>query len=459
MTSYLEIYSAYRDRNMWPNPAEFEVLVSVSGRKSASNSDDPVALASPETAWSSGLFDVTNPGSSFVKVAVVNSVMNLSFTTLDVSSQSPGTLQRILDYYKFSNLRDDTDPSLCFGISSYSYTGNDKATLIITAAYPFVAGQVLKIEDPTDFSNLSNPKIFVPAGLDARNAYAKTIVYNETILQYKPAASYAAGILYLATDVPLVGWSSTDNYSIRKEAPVLVTNAAAGSTSNTVKFGSGAANVDNMYVGWFLRIPKTVYDYNVVQPQGEQRRIVAYDGATNTATVSPPFTSTSLGSTVELQQFSYDNLYPFPYRATLQQEIPTYAMRLNKLILPNRELNISGGGRIAYKNYVYVELSGIDNPNVNLLFSNNPNATRALFTASVTNIENLDRSSYVVLQGDDMTQPVRFRLDTNFKFRITMPDGEVFETVIQDTKSPQAPDPKIQIRALFQLEPANLTTV
>jgi hypothetical protein len=134
-------------------------------------------------------------------------------------------------------------------------------------------------------------------------------------------------------------------------------------------------------------------------------------------------------------------------------------MRLNKLILPNKELKTSGGGRIAYQNYVYVELSGIDNPNVNLLFSNNPNATRAMFTASVTNIENLERSTYVVLEGDDMTQPVRFRLDTNFKFRITLPDGEVFETVTQDTKSPQAPNPKVQIRALFQLEPANLTTL
>jgi hypothetical protein len=459
MTSYLEIYSAYRDRNMWPNPAEFEVMVSVSGRKSAPNAEDPVALASPETAWSSGLFDVTSPGAAFVKVVVANSATNLSFTTLDVTSQSPGTLQRILNYYKFSNLRDDVNPSLCFGISSYSYNGNDKATLIINAAYPFVVGQVLRIEDPTDFSDLSNPKIFVPAGSDATNAYAKTLVYNETTRQFRPAASYAAGSLYLTTATPLVGWTSTDNYSLRRESPVLVTNAAAGSTSNTVKFGSGAANVDNMYIGWFLRIPKTTYDYNVVQPQGEQRRIVAYDGATNTATVSPPFTSTALGSTVELQQFNYDNLYPFPFRATLQQEIPTYAMRLNKLILPNRELKTSGGGRIAYQNYVYVELSGIDNPNVNLLFSNNPNATRAMFTASVTNIENLERSSYVVLEGDDMTQPVRFRLDTNFKFKITLPDGEVFETVTRDTKSPQVPNPKVQIRALFQLEPANLTTL
>ena len=59
-----------------------------------------------------------------------------------------------------------------------------------------------------------------------------------------------------------------------------------------------------------------------------------------------------------------------------------------------------------------------------------------------------------VMDGDDnMTQTVRFRLDTNFKFRVGMPNGDTFETVLDDNLSPLEPNPKVQIRALFQLMP------
>ena len=112
-----------------------------------------------------------------------------------------------------------------------------------------------------------------------------------------------------------------------------------------------------------------------------------------------------------------------------------------------------GGGKTAYHNYVYVELASIDNPNNSIIFSNNPNAVRALFTASITNIDDIDQSDYIVMDGDDMTQTVRFRLDTNFKFRVGMPNGDTFETVLDDNLSPLEPNPKVQIRALFQLMP------
>ena len=111
-----------------------------------------------------------------------------------------------------------------------------------------------------------------------------------------------------------------------------------------------------------------------------------------------------------------------------------------------------GGGKTAFHNYVYVELASIDNPNNNIIFSNNPNAVRALFTASITNIDDID-NDYIVMDGDDMTQTIRFRVDTNFKFRVSMPNGQTFETTLSDNFSPLEPNPKLQIRALFQLIP------
>lgn len=292
-------------------------------------------------------------------------------------------------------------------------------------------------------------------GADEPSDYIGYLLYNETLNQFRTVNSYdnTTGLLTVDAAAPVGGWLPTHNYSIRKQPPVLVSVAAVGSTNTQVVFGAGAGTVDNLYNGWFIRTPRAVYDNNVVPPQGEQRRIIAYDGVTLTATVSPAFTATTLGSTVELLQFSYDNMYPFPFRATLQQEIPTYSIRLNRLILPNRVLKVHGGGKTAFHNYVYVELASIDNPNNSIIFSNNPNAVRALFTASITNIDDIDQSDYIVMDGDDMTQTIRFRLDTNFKFRVSMPNGETFETVLNDNLSPLEPNPKVQIRALFQLVP------
>jgi len=455
MASYLDIYSMYRNRNIWPNPAEFEVLVSISGRKSSMNADDPVVLASPPIAWTSFLFNATALGTNNVQGIITNvGVGNATSNQIITFTTAAGALQQSPNYYRGATWRSITDPTQYAKVTSYEYLGSDRGQVTLDNAVTVAVGNTFSILDPTDLTDTSNPLLFVPMGTDEPSAYIGCLLYNETLNQFRTINSYnnITGLLTVNATIPVVGWLSTHNYSIRKQPPVLVSLAGAGSTSTLVVFGAGADAVDNLYNGWFIRTPRTVYANNPTPPQ-EQRRIIAYDGGTLTATVSPPFTSNTLGSTVELLQFSYDNMYPFPFRATLQQEIPTYSIRLNRLVLPNRILKVHGGGKTAYHNYVYVELASIDNPNNSIIFSNNPNAVRALFTASITNIDDIDQSDYIVMDGDDMTQTVRFRLDTNFKFRVGMPNGDTFETVLDDNLSPLEPNPKVQIRALFQLMP------
>lgn len=456
MANYLEIYSTYRDRNIWPNPAEFEVLVSVSGRKSAVNAVDPVTLASPVNAWSSYFFDMNNPGNSVKGVVTSNVSLPNGERLITFISQS-GSLQQSLDYYAKAVLKMDISGEES-RVNSYEYLGDDKGQLIVNSPISMLIGDSFHILDPTSFADMSNPLIFTPRGSMNVDSYVGFLMYNESLNQYRPIISYndVTGICTLNTTVPINSWLPTDNYSLRKQPPVFVDTAGLGSTNNRVVLSNGS-NQNDIYVGWFLRIPQSKYGLPVVKPQGEQRRIVSYDGTTKTALVSPPYSLTTAGAVMEVQQFSYDNLYPFPYRATLQQEIPTYSIRLNRLIIPNKVLRVAGGGKPSRQNYVYVELSGIDNPNVNSMFSNNPNATRAIFTCCIPNITNLERSDYVILEGDGMLQTIRFRLDTNFKFRVSMPNGETFETVEQDTKSPTEPDTKLQIRALFQLEQMHFT--
>jgi hypothetical protein len=53
-----------------------------------------------------------------------------------------------------------------------------------------------------------------------------------------------------------------------------------------------------------------------------------------------------------------------------------------------------------------------------------------------------------------MTQTVRFRLDSNVKIRIVVPNtGETFETIEKDTTSPNTPNTNVQICALFDFIP------
>lgn len=456
MASYLDIYSTYRNRNIWPNPGEFEVLVSISGRKSAMTADDPVALSSPQLAWTSSLFNATVLGANNVQGAISNvGVGNATSNQIIAFTSAVGVLQQTDNYYRGATWLSIADPTQYAKVASYRYLGNDRAQVVLDNAVLVAAGDTFDILDPTDLTDTSNPIFFVPMGATEPGDYIGALLYNETLNQFRTVNSYddATGILTVDATSPVVGWLPTHNYSIRRQPPVLVSVAAAGSSATQVVFGAGAANVDNLYNGWFVRTPKTLYDNALAPPQGEQRRVIAYDGATLTATVSPAFTASTLGSTVELLQFSYDNMYPFPFRATLQQEIPTYSIRLNRLILPNRVLRVHGGGKTVFHNYVYVELASIDNPNNSLIFSNNPNAVRALFTASIPKADYDVKSDYVVMNGDDMTQTVRFRLDTNFRFRVSMPNGETFETVLNDNLSPLEPKPKLQIRALFQLLP------
>jgi len=53
-----------------------------------------------------------------------------------------------------------------------------------------------------------------------------------------------------------------------------------------------------------------------------------------------------------------------------------------------------------------------------------------------------------------MKQIIRFKLDSSIQMRIVIPGtGQTFQTVMTDTESPEAPNPAVQINALFEFAP------
>ena len=55
-TKYLELDSNYRDRTLYPNPADFTVNISQSGMRNNTNAFDPVTYAYPQIVFSPGDF-------------------------------------------------------------------------------------------------------------------------------------------------------------------------------------------------------------------------------------------------------------------------------------------------------------------------------------------------------------------------------------------------------------------
>ena len=121
------------------------------------------------------------------------------------------------------------------------------------------------------------------------------------------------------------------------------------------------------------------------------------------------------------------------------------------LVLPNRIL--SSGGKIAFYPYVYVELQNVSTScTPNIIYSNNPNSTRRLFRAIISDISNPDSTPFIKISGNGMVQTIKFKPNDSFKFGVYLPNGEILNTLFPELLSPSTPNPFIQISALFSLK-------
>ena len=113
------------------------------------------------------------------------------------------------------------------------------------------------------------------------------------------------------------------------------------------------------------------------------------------------------------------------------------------------------GSRIAFYPYVYVELSNISTPGSglkNTIYSNNPNSTKMLFRAPVTDVAKPQVTTFLNLYGDDMPQVIKMKINDSFKFSVRLQNGVLYETVEEESYSPSQANPRIQISAVFSFK-------
>lgn len=356
-----------------------------------------------------------------------------------------------------------TRPNLTFGVFNGVavdyYVGQKTASII-----HFVDDQLVFTNEGVNSYSLGIEQIVDTALVNTFTALTDVVGYTSPILFYQ---IYNNTLVAMIPDdnIAQVG----TQYRIVENPPLIsgiggTSKALLSATLTTAQLPSSASSINDAYIGSFLWI----YNQNVVTVPSpfwmfnDFRLITAYNGATRTVTVSPAF-SADPGSlaipagtnTVNWQilQYNGDSFTPLDYIGSRisNQQMSCWMISLSSLTLPNLTLSTSEGNRIAFYPYVYVEFDNITAKNRLILYSNNPHATSALFKVPINSLVSPLQSTFVSLNGSGERQVVKFKPNDSFMFRVLLPNGDLFETVVQDTVSPFPPNPNIQISALFEI--------
>ena len=164
---------------------------------------------------------------------------------------------------------------------------------------------------------------------------------------------------------------------------------------------------------------------------------------------------THLHDIINLTPFLQNNFQPLSYNGSVasQNETTNYEVALISLTLPN--VTLATGSRIAQYDRVYVEFapkSVSSSASRQLLYTNNPNANRAVFVCPVRDYSNPNTSLYVHLECAQMVQTVKIKPNENFHFSVFLTTGELFIPFETDNYCPFGPNLKLQISAVFSMK-------
>lgn len=281
------------------------------------------------------------------------------------------------------------------------------------------------------------------------NFYIGSIIEDVTLGQYRTIVAYNGTTRVVTLDSPFVGWNVTDTFVIRRGIPIETNTLTGGSISTFVLPGT-SSTVSNFYQGQYIWI-------RTGPAAGSIRRILSYDGTTQTGTVGPNFSApVGAGDSYEILNFTRDNVSNLVYTGSTvsQEQMVCYEIDLINLIIPNNTLYSGIGGLPAFLPYLYVHFGNASAPSANaknIIYSNNPNATNALFRVPMDDVSDPILSRFLKIDGNGMKQTIKFKPNDNLQFTVTLPDGELFLTR-PDNFSPLFPDPEIQISAAFSIK-------
>ncbi len=482
MTKYMELNSNYRDRTLFQEPASFEVNISQTGMRNNEKALDPITYSYPEIIFSPSNFQSTPL--QFIKFITSNDIKNTSSNTTFVVSPRSSTITDqtapvLIDSYYVGAmlLINVTEASNALGTYSYARRITEwkvlqTATILVTVegGIPdsiFNGNTNMLIMNPTDITDTAYPYFFIPTSVSIDNYYIKYVLWNQTQHKAVPIVSFDKQThIARIGSITGLGFTKTDIYTIRKIAPTDCGTLAAPTNPRANSFNINQT-VSKSTVNSFIRLynastPGTT-DNPILAATNKSNpaaniiiKINAVDG-TNTIVLDKAiqsYTGNPGDYRYEIMQFSVDNYSPFTYNGSMtsQNQPVAQELTLNSLILPN--VYLKNGGRIAYYPYVYVELENVSAATSsvsNVLYSNNPHVSKAVFKVPITDLNQPSVSPFVKLSGT-MSQTMTFKQNDNMRVAVRLPNGALFSSIQSDTMYGQEPNPFLQVSFCFGME-------
>ncbi len=217
-------------------------------------------------------------------------------------------------------------------------------------------------------------------------------------------------------------------------------------TTSSFALNSLASSSSNIYVNSFAY-------FTTGLNTGQSARVTAYNGATKTITLATvlPFVPVN-GDAVELDSYTRDNASTLIYAGNVSNNSQTgyYEIELLWLSFPNQLIGNGYGGKLDAYPYVYVQLYNQGNQLAsNVFYSNNPNSINALFKVPVN--QYFGDTYFMTLRDARTKQIVQFHPDQDMYFAVTFGDGTTIQFDTADNLSPNAPNPLLQVNALFSI--------
>jgi len=241
---------------------------------------------------------------------------------------------------------------------------------------------------------------------------------GQCILNY-PAANQTSLLFSSPLTVPS---AAGDRWAIYRNLPYHYGNFQPGSTSNHLKLDITAPSNDGELVGMWIMITDMEFPPSA-DILGQCSRIIAYDGVTKTATVSPPFASApSAFVFYEVYKVIYESAGSLWYANGLKDPYATQPRycSLTSLIMPNTIL--IQGGSIDNFPYLIVTIAneGFSATSSTSITTNNFNEYKATYIVPM--YLQLNTQRFFVLSPSIKK---KFLIDFNRPIRVSVlsPDG------------------------------------
>ncbi len=492
-TRYLEISSIYRNRTQYPEVGDFEVLI---GSDNQSNYENLYLPSYPEYYLYVGRQQVS--GESLVLNEPVNPQTTVDF--LKVFTKYSGYFLYLQNFpYTIPNNGQ-------YGRTIRFFSDTESRAYTISPFNPadIAAGDPVQFNDPSPdlFPQTGNYVYFNLQGLDMLfrypikkgSSYIGKFLMDEDappgVIDARVIKDYNIDLDYLEVESPFTYVPAPSEsgglytqvrrmMTIRSQLPIVRGQqlVAVNAKRNEVTLDAFASTVDNAYTNMYLYIQPSLDDnglsdtdqpnaiFNKMTFNNYLFKIISYDGATRTAlldkSISDGIGDGLLPLITPLRPYNIlagpKNFYsPLQYSGSIvsSSEPKCYNLSLVTLVLPNVEL--TSGSKIAFYPYVYLEIRAIGSSKVvgtDIIYSNNPNADKAIFIVPINDIADPEESPFIKLDTNGMTQTIKFRPNESFHFRVYLPDGKPFKPRQDDYPPPLLPNANLQVEAVFGFEP------